>query len=99
MDRFPTPAAIMNRYEGFNSSDDVDLQLAIVDEDEEVYIASVCPERFVVLMREYPTGGEMVDALRAHVASCVRCGCAKKDVVSDRLMLGTKNSTCCNEVA
>lgn len=37
--------------------------------------------------------------LRAFDALCLACGCTKKTVVSDRLMLGTKGSPCCGEAA
>lgn len=52
-----------------------------------------------LIMDNALTVGEMCDLLKAHRMQCAVCLCERKDVQSDRLVLGTKDSVCCGEVA
>src|SRR5687767_11815837 len=98
MDRFSeeTPADLARNYarsrfgyETFAAPDEPEA------EEEEI-----CPERQEVFNRvwRFPVP-EYLAAMNAHEVQCARCCCEKKDVVPDRLVLDSPDSTCCGEVA
>lgn len=87
-------------YETFSWADEAEeavLEDDGVEETDDGWVPA-CPT-VKSIMENAKTAGEMCDLLKAHRLQCAVCLSEKKDVVSDREALGTKDSVCCGEVA